>query len=114
MKIKNGFTEFETISEFETWLDKQTVSRTINGLQVHHTDLPNYDTWTNTDCKLWGEDNAPLGRTQSLDDYGKKTWNCSDGHGHYIAQHFSIFPNGHITTGRNLNSTPIGIKGWNT
>lgn len=53
-----------------------------------------------------------FGRTQSLNDYGRRTWGsgASDGHGHYIAQHFNVFPDGMITTGRHLNSTPIGIK----
>lgn len=112
MKTQNGFTLFENISEFKTWLNKQTVSRKITRLQVHHMDLPNYDTWEKTDKKVFSEPH--LGRTKSLDDYGKKTWNYSDGHGHYIAQHINVFPDGKITTGRNLNSTPIGIKGWNT
>lgn len=114
MKTKNGFTEFETIKEFETWINKQNISRKIKYLQVHHMSLPSYTTWKNTDCKLWGESGAPLGRTQSLEDYGKKTWNSKSANGKYIAQHFNIFPNGHITTGRSLESTPIGIKGWNT
>ena len=111
MKTQNGFTLFENISEFKTWLNKQNVTRKITRLQVHHMDMPNYSTWEKTDKKVFSEPH--LGRTKSLDDYGKRTWNYSDGHGHYIAQHINIFPDGKITTGRNLNSKGIGIKGWN-
>ena len=113
MKTQNGFTLLENIKEIKEYLDKQKPTRTINKLQVHHMDLPNYTTWNNTDKRVYGE-NRELGRTKSLDAYGKQTWNYSDGHGHYIAQHFNVFPNGKVTTGRHLNSTPVGIKGWNT
>ena len=112
MKTQDGFTMLESASEIKTYLDKQKVTRKITRLQVHHMDLPNYDTWEKTDKKVFSEPH--FGRTQSLNDYGKKTWNYSDGHGKYIAQHFNVFPDGMITTGRHLNSTPIGIKGWNT
>ena len=113
MKTQNGFTLLETEKEFKEWLDKQYPTRKITRLQVHHMGLPDYSTWNNTDKRVYG-DNRELGRTLALDAYGKQTWNSPDGYGHYIAQHFSIFPNGKITTGRNLNSTPIGIAGWNT
>lgn len=113
MKTKYGFTLLETEKEFKKWLDNQNPTRKITKLQVHHMSLPDYNIWENTDKKIYG-DNRELGRTKALDNYGKQTWNYSDGHGHYIAQHINIFPNGKITTGRNLNSTPIGIKGWNT
>lgn len=113
MKTQNGFTLLETEKEFKEWLDKQNPTRKINRLQVHHMALPDYSTWNGTDKRVYG-DNRELGRTLALDSYGKKTWNSPDGYGHYIAQNFSIFPNGKITTGRNLNSTPIGIAGWNT
>lgn len=112
MKTQNGFTLFEKTSEIGPWLKKQKVTRKITRLQVHHMDLPNYSTWEKTDKKVFDEPH--FGRTQSLNDYGKKTWNYSDGHGKYIAQHFNVFPDGKITTGRHLNSTPIGIRGWNT
>ena len=112
MKTQNGFTLFEKTSEIGPWLKKQNVTRTISRLQVHHMDMPNYSTWEKTDKKVFSEPH--FGRTQSLNDYGKKTWHYSDGHGKYIAQHFNVFPDGKITTGRHLNSTPIGIKGWNT
>ena len=112
MKTQNGFTLFEKTSEIGPWLKKQSVSRTITRLQVHHMDMPNYSTWEKTDKKVFDEPH--FGRTQSLNDYGKRTWNYSDGHGKYIAQHFNVFPDGKITTGRHLNSTPIGIRGWNT
>lgn len=113
MKTQSGFTLLETEKEFKEWLDKQYPTRKITRLQVHHMALPDYSTWNNTDKRVYG-DNRELGRTLALDAYGKQTWHSSDGYGHYIAQHFSIFPNGKITTGRNLNSTPIGIAGWNS
>ena len=113
MKTQNGFTLLENEKEFKEWLDKQHPTRKITRLQVHHMALPDYSTWNNTDKRVYG-DNRELGRTLALDAYGKQTWHSSDGYGHYIAQHFSIFPNGKITTGRHLNSTPIGIAGWNT
>ena len=101
-------------NEIASYLAKQKVARKITRLQVHHMDLPNYSTWEKTDKKVFSEPH--FGRTQSLNDYGRKTWGsgASDGYGHYIAQHFNVFPDGKITTGRNLNSTPIGIRGWNT
>ena len=113
MKNQNGFTLMNK-NEIGTYLAKQKVTRKITRLQVHHMDLPNYSTWKKTDKKVFSEPH--FGRTQSLNDYGKKTWGsgASDGHGHYIAQHFNVFPDGMITTGRHLNSTPIGVKGWNT
>ena len=113
MKTQNGFTLLENEKEFKQWLDKQHPTRKINKLQVHHMALPDYSTWNGTDKRVYG-DNRELGRTLALDSYGKQTWNSPDGYGHYIAQHINIFPNGKITTGRNLNSTPIGIYGWNT
>lgn len=114
VKTQNGFTLLENAKEVRDWLARQKVTRKITKLQVHHMDLPNYKTWEKTDKKLFDEPH--FGRTQSLNSYGKSTWGsgASDGHGHYIAQHFNVFPDGKITTGRNLNSTPIGIRGWNT
>lgn len=112
MKTKNGFTLLENEKDVKEWLSKQKVTRKITRLQVHMMDLPNYSTWEKTDKKVFSEPH--FGRTQSLDSYGKSTWHDSDGHGHFIAQHFNVFPDGKITTGRNLNSTPIGIRKWNT
>ena len=112
MKTQNGYTLLENAKDVKEWLNKQRVSRTITRLQVHHMDMPSYSTWEKTDKKVFSEPH--FGRTQSLSDYGKRTWGsgASDGHGHYIAQHFNVFPDGKITTGRNLNSKPIGIRGW--
>lgn len=112
MKTQGGFTLLENEKDVKNWLAKQKVSRRITRLQVHHMDMPSYSTWEKTDKKVFSEPH--FGRTQSLDSYGKSTWHYSDGHGHYIAQHFNVFLDGKITTGRNLNSTPIGIRGWNT
>ena len=63
MKTGYGFTEFENIKEFKSWLSKQKVTRKITRLQVHHMDLPNYSTWEKTDKKVFSEPH--FGRTQS-------------------------------------------------
>ncbi len=98
METKNGFTRFDTINEFKTWLNKQNIKRKINKLQVHHTYLPSY--------KNWPEDE--LTRQHNMKEYHMHTNGWSD-----IGQHFTIFPNGKIVTGRSLNTNPAGIKGWN-
>ena len=50
MKTGYGFTEFENIKEFKSWLGKQKVTRKVNRLQVHHMWMPDYS--------CWGKDNA--------------------------------------------------------
>ena len=111
MRTQDGFTLLENKKDVKNWLAKQKVTRKITRLQVHNTFLPDYTTWEKTDKKVFSEPH--FGRAQSLDDYGKKTWGYSDGHGHYTAQNFTVFPDGKIIVSRNLNSKPIGIKGWN-
>ena len=110
MKTQNGFTLLNK-NEIGPYLAKQKVTRKITRLQVHNTFLPDYTTWEKTDKKVFSEPH--FGRAKSLDDYGKRTWGYSDGHGHYTAQNFTVFPDGKIIVSRNLNSKPIGIKGWN-
>ena len=91
---------FDTIQEFIKHVNELKINRTINKLQVHHTYAPSYSNWK-TDIELR--------RIRNTVDFHKKTFGSSD-----IAQHYTIFPNGKIATGRDINSTPIGIKGWNT
>ena len=112
MKKESGFILFDNINEFEKYLNNEKVTRKISRLQVHHMSLPNYHTWDTTDKRIY-KNNRELGRTKALDDFGKNKWRYKDCNNHYIAQHFNIFPNGKITTGRSLNSKPIGITGWN-
>ena len=106
MKTQNGFTLLENAKEIRDWLKKQKVTRKITRLQVHHMDLPNYSTWEKTDKKVFSEPH--FGRTQSLDDYGRKKWGYSDGNGHYVATHLHILPDGNLTTGTKLNDTQQG------
>ena len=101
---KYGFTKM-TPEEFKTWIHKQGNYK-YTGLQVHHTWLPDYSCFYKADGKHEDE----LTRQYNTQQYHKKTNGWGD-----IAQHFTIFPNGVIVTGRKLsNTTAIGIKGWNS
>ena len=101
---KYGFTKM-TPEEFKTWIHKQGNYK-YTGLQVHHTWLPDYSCF----YKANGKHEDELTRQYNTQQYHKKTNGWGD-----IAQHFTIFPNGAIVTGRKLsNTTAIGIKGWNS
>ena len=101
---KYGFTKM-TPAEFKTWIRKQGNYK-YTGLQVHHTWMPDYSCF----YKANGKHEDELTRQYNTQQYHKKTNGWGD-----IAQHFTIFPNGAIVTGRKLsNTTAIGIKGWNS
>ena len=103
---KYGFTKM-TADEFTTWINKQGIhSYNYTGLQIHHTWSPCYSNFYKAD----GTHEDELIRQNNIKTYHVKTNKWAD-----IAQHFTIFPNGAIVTGRSLsNTTPVGIKGWNT
>ena len=105
MKTQYGFTRFDNLSEFKTWIAKQP-KYNYTGLQVHHTALPDYSCF----YKSNGTTEDELTRQNSMKSFHINTNGWSN-----IAQHFTVFPNGKIVTGRPLSSTTaIGIKGWNT
>lgn len=111
MRTSHGYT-IMTADEFGSWLKKQKVWRSITKLQVHHTLAPDQKTFEKTDKRVYSD--PYVGRNEAFDSYGKKTWHYADSKGCYIAQNLTIWPDGIIVTGRDLNSKPIGIKGWNT
>lgn len=101
---KYGFTKM-TKEEFKTWIQKQG-NYNYNGIQIHHTWAPSYKDFYNED----GTHEDELTRQNNIKTHHVKTNGWAD-----IAQHFTIFPNGVIVTGRKLsNTTAVGIKGWNS
>lgn len=93
MEQKYGFTKIE-VSEFENWISNQSISRTCVRVQQHHTWKPRYSNFN-------GSNHFELQRNMRNYHIGLG-W--SD-----IGQHFSIFPDGVIMTGRPLNKTPSCI-----
>ena len=101
---KYGFTKM-TVNEFKSWI-KQQGNYKYTGIQIHHTWKPDYSNFYKAD----GSHEDELVRQNNTKNYHVKTNGWAD-----IAQHFTIFPNGVIVTGRKLsNTTAIGIKGWNS
>ena len=98
MQTKYGFT-LMSIEEFESWIAKLNVSRTIRLLQVHHTWSPAYSNFNG---------NNHFERQKAMKEY-----HMSKGYVD-IAQNLTIFPDGTIMTGRSFNVAPAGIYGANT
>ena len=105
MKSAYGFTRFDTEDEFKNCLKNKSVTRTVNKLQIHHTGSPSYSNF----FKSNGTHEDELTRQKNMKSFHVNSRGMSD-----IAQHFTVFPNGKIVTGRSLNSNPAGITGWNT
>ena len=89
-----------TISEFKKYVDALRVSRNISLIQLHHTYSPSYKQFT-------GSNHIAL--QSNMRSYHIKTNGWSD-----IAQHFTIFPDGIIVSGRSMEMIPAGIKGANS
>ena len=105
MKTAYGFTRFDTADEFKNWLRNKSVTRKVTRLQVHHTGLPDYSCF----YKSNGTTEDELTRQKSMKSFHVNSRGMND-----IAQHFTVYPNGKIVTGRSLNSNPAGISGWNS
>lgn len=87
------------IDEFEKYITSLNVSRGIKLIQLHHTYVPGYRQFT-------GNNHIQL--QSGMRNYHINTNGWSD-----IAQHFTIFPDGAIVTGRSIEMIPAGIKGAN-
>lgn len=99
METKYGFTKMD-IAEFENWMANFRVGRTIIYLQQHHTVAPSYQHFN-------GSNHFELQRNMKDHHVGNNGWLD-------IGQHFSIFPDGVVLTGRSLELTPACIYGNNS
>jgi len=98
METRSGFTKM-TIHEFPAWLNSQRIARTILKVQQHHTYRPDYSHFNG---------NNHFERQQAMKNHHMINNGWSD-----IGQHFTIFPDGTIMTGRSLESTPACTFGQN-
>ncbi len=85
--------------EFDAWIRQQDVARTVLYIQEHHTWAPSY-------VHFKGNNHFELQR--SMQHFHKNVNGWMD-----IGQHFSIFPDGYIVTGRSLEVSPACIFGFN-
>lgn len=88
------------IAAFGEYITALNVKRKIKLVQLHHTYSPSYKNFT-------GSNHVEL--QSNMRSYHIKTNGWND-----IGQHFTIFPDGVILTGRSLESNPAGIYGANT
>ncbi len=88
------------VSEFKNYLDGLNIIRKITVVQLHHTYSPSYAQFT-------GSNHIAL--QKGMRDYHVKERGFAD-----IAQTFTIFPDGKICTGRDINKAPAGIYGANS
>lgn len=88
------------IKDFKNYLDGLKITRKITVVQLHHTYSPAYAQFT-------GNNHVAL--QEGMKNYHVKTRGYTD-----IAQTFTIFPDGKICTGRDINTAPTGIYGANS
>lgn len=86
--------------KFRDYISNLIACREIKRIQLHHTYSPSYKHFN-------GDNHIKL--QEGIRNYHIKTNGWND-----IGQHFTIFPDGKICTGRDINSSPAGIYGANT
>ena len=87
------------IENFEKYINSLKLTRKIKLIQLHHTWSQNYSHFN-------GQNHLTL--QKSMKDHHIKNNGWND-----IGQHFTIFPDGLICTGRSLEANPAGIYGAN-
>lgn len=98
MQIKYGFIKM-SLDEFGLWLNQQRLGRTVLKIQQHHTWNPDYALFN-------GNNHFERQRAMKNHHVAHNGWQD-------IGQHFTIFPDGTILTGRSLEKTPACIFGQN-
>jgi len=98
METKYGFAKM-TISEFESWIAKLRIGRTILKIQQHHTYIPSY---------IHFSGNNHFERQLAM-----KNHHVNHNGWQNIGQHFTIFPDGIVMTGRSLEKSPACITNQN-
>jgi len=98
---KQGKFTLYSLADFAAYLKDLKVSfnRKITHIQEHHTLIPDYGDFNGSNH---------FARLKAME-----TYHIEQGFGQ-IAQHFTIFPDGLIASGRPLSLTPTCIKGHNT
>ncbi|WP_194775034.1 SH3 domain-containing protein [Pararhodonellum marinum] len=98
MESKYGFTKM-SLEEFISWISVQRLARTILNVQQHHTWIPSY-------AHFDGKNHFDRQLAMKNHHVGMNGW--AD-----IGQHFTIFPDGSILTGRSMERVPACITGQN-
>lgn len=93
-----GFTKMTTL-EFEEWIQSVNIGRVVSSIQLHHTWKPNYSSFD-------GSNHFDL-------QWAMRRYHVQNNGWDDIGQHFTVFPDGNILTGRDLENDPAGIFGFN-
>ena len=96
----SNFKKFNSVEEFKSYIKALSVVRGIKRVQLHHTYSPSYKNFT-------GSNHETL--QKNMKNYHVNSCGWSD-----IGQHFTIFPDGVIMTGRSINTSPAGIANANS
>jgi len=89
-----------SLLEFDSLISQLKVSRTILNIQQHNTFVPNYSNFK-------GNNHFDLQRAMKNHHVNQNGWSN-------IGQHFTVFPDGSIMTGRSLELSPACILGNNS
>lgn len=98
MEKKFGFSKMSVL-QFENWIANERVGRTVLKIQHHHTYIPSYIHFTGTNH---------FERQLAM-----KNFHIHQNGWRDIGQHFTIFPDGSVMTGRSLELSPACITNQN-